>query len=129
MGASRSRLLDLIDDIRDEGMAQPHALDSLERVARGSAGRLHDIADDLERTLRRMRLDSESAGARHAQHDARQGHHGSAAVHGSSNSGGGGGRGGGGWGGGGGGRGAGNGSWGGGKGSSKGGGGKGGGGK
>ena len=117
-GASRSRLLDLIDDVREEGMAQPHALDSLERVARGSAGRLRDIADDLERTLRRIRLDSERDGARHAQHDARQGHHGPAAVHSSSNSGGGGG-----------GRGAGKSSWGSGKGGSKGGGGKGGGGK
>ena len=78
---ARGRLLDAIDEARSE--QDPAAsLDALERVARGPSGWLSNLADDVEHTARRIRRDRDLARERHAQHDARQGQHGSAAVHG-----------------------------------------------
>jgi hypothetical protein len=77
---ARGRLLDAIEEGRGSSNEEA-TLDALECVARGSAGWLRGLADDIERTTQAIRRHGELSNARHEKHDARQGRHGSAAVH------------------------------------------------
>jgi hypothetical protein len=78
LGIARSRLLSAIDDAASDPST---ALEGLGRVAHGCSGALRDVADEIDRSHRRARVDAERADARHVQHDARQGSNGPAASH------------------------------------------------
>ena len=80
IGIARARLLETIEEASGGGDAE--AFDALARTLRGASGSMRGLAEDVEHAGRAVQRDDELADARHAQHDARQGQHGSAATHG-----------------------------------------------